>query len=56
VKAGELPIIKAQAYIKSYDDGIDVGRDLNTPVSDRYTSPYAFSGIINNVTIEYPEK
>jgi arylsulfatase len=55
-KVGETGIVKAQAYIKSYDDGIDVGRDLNTPVSDRYRIPYEFTGLINNVNIEYPEK
>jgi arylsulfatase A-like enzyme len=55
VKAGELPIAKYQSDLLAYNEGIDVGKDLNTPVSDRYTSPYEFRGILNSITIEYPK-
>jgi arylsulfatase A-like enzyme len=54
-KVGELPIAKYQADISAYDEGIDVGKDLNTPVSDRYTSPFEFTGTLNSVTIEYTD-
>ena len=36
-----------------YKDGIDVGADRNSPVTDRYKVPFAFTGKLNNVTIEY---
>ncbi|MDR2680121.1 MAG: sulfatase-like hydrolase/transferase [Tannerella sp.] len=34
-------------------DGTDVGRDLNHPVSDKYASPFPFTGKIKNVKIHY---
>jgi arylsulfatase A-like enzyme len=40
-------------YIAPYEDGVDVGQDLNSPVSDRYKSPFRFTGKINRITIEY---
>lgn len=55
VKAGERNILDSEAgYIASYtNDGTDVGEDLLTPVSDRYTSPFTFSGTLNKVVIEF---
>jgi len=52
-KVGEQPIRKNQASIASYDEGVDVGRDNNYPVSDKYKVPYAFTGKLNTVTIEF---
>lgn len=40
-------------YIASYQDAIDVGKDLNSPVSNRYRPPFAFTGRLNKITIEY---
>ncbi|HLA51812.1 MAG TPA: sulfatase-like hydrolase/transferase, partial [Flavitalea sp.] len=40
-------------YIASYKDGIDVGRDLNSPVSDRYKVPSEFTGDLKRVVVEY---
>lgn len=40
-------------YIASYKDGIDVGKDLNSPVSDRYKVPFAFDGRLKKITIIY---
>ena len=53
-KVGELPIKKYQASIATYDEGVDVGKDLNYPVSSKYKVPFAFTGKLNNVTIEFP--
>ena len=40
-------------YIAPYHDAIDVGKDLNSPVTNRYSSPFAFTGELNKVVIEY---
>lgn len=54
IKVAERPIVAGEArYIGCYIDAIDVGQDLSTPVSDRYTTPFKFTGKLNNVTIEY---
>lgn len=54
VKVGERNIVAGEArYIAAYKDGIDVGQDLNSPVSDRYKVPFAFNGKLENITIEY---
>ncbi len=54
VKVGERNILASEArYIAAYFDGIDVGQDLNSPVSDRYKVPFKFTGKLNNITIEY---
>ncbi|MFT3701292.1 MAG: arylsulfatase [Agriterribacter sp.] len=52
-KVGELPIKKYQASIAAYDEGIDVGNDFNTAVSSQYKVPFAFTGRLNTVTIQY---
>lgn len=53
-KVGERGIVKAEArYIAGYKDGIDVGADRNSPVSDRYKVPFAFNGALSKVEIEY---
>jgi arylsulfatase len=53
-KAGERDIVAAEGYIAIYKDGIDVGLDRNSPVSDRYRTPFAFTGKLNHITVEYP--
>ncbi|HVD97670.1 MAG TPA: arylsulfatase [Cytophagaceae bacterium] len=54
VKAGERPIVYAEAkYIASYKDGVDVGADLNSPVSDKYKVPFRYRGKFEDVIIEY---
>ncbi|HLP04963.1 MAG TPA: arylsulfatase [Paludibacter sp.] len=52
-KVAERDIIASEGYIAVYKDGIDVGSDRNSPVTDRYKVPFAFTGKLNNVTIEY---
>lgn len=49
---GTVPLKYGIAYF-AYDDGFDIGRDLQTPVSDRYRAPYAFTGNLDKVTIDY---
>lgn len=52
-KVGEQPIKKYQTDITAYDEGIDVGKDLNTPVSPEYKVPFAFTGKLEKIIIEY---
>jgi len=37
----------------AYDEGFDIGRDSNTPVSDTYKSPFTFNGKIEKITIDF---
>ncbi|HET6226085.1 MAG TPA: arylsulfatase [Bacteroidia bacterium] len=54
IKIDEHPVsIDEAKYIANYRDGIDVGQDLNSPVTDHYTSPFKFSGALKRVIIEY---
>lgn len=50
--AGEAPIATFGGY---YYETFDIGRDLGTPVSPSYTSPFAFSGKIDGVRIDLDE-
>ncbi|HVD97672.1 MAG TPA: arylsulfatase [Cytophagaceae bacterium] len=54
-KIAERAIPKGQATITAGNriDGTDVGRDLRTPVSDQYSSPFDFTGKLKKVTIQY---
>jgi arylsulfatase A-like enzyme len=53
-KVGERNILASEArYIANYKDGIDVGQDLNSPVTDRYKVPFAFTGKLNRIIIDY---
>lgn len=49
---GKVPLSLGVAYF-SYDEGFDVGRDLQTPVSESYKVPFAFTGKLKKVTIDY---
>lgn len=49
---GEVPLKFGVAYF-SYDEGFDVGRDLLTPVSEVYKAPFAFTGKLEKITIDY---
>lgn len=52
-KVGERKIVASEGRIGIYKDGIDVGADRNSPVSDQYKTPFNFTGKLNNITIEY---
>lgn len=49
---GEVPLKNNVAYF-AYDEGFDVGRDLQSPVNEAYQSPFAFSGNLEKITINY---
>ena len=54
VKVGERNIVASEAkYIANYKDGIDVGQDLNSPVTERYKVPFKYNGDLKRVIIEY---
>jgi len=54
VKAGERNILASEAkYIANYKDGLDVGQDTNSPVTEHYQSPFKFTGALERVIIEY---
>lgn len=50
-KVGEAQLPSAQ--FKDAWDGISVGKDDNTPVSAQYKSPYAFTGTLKKVNIDF---
>jgi len=39
-------------FTSSYSETLDVGKDLGTPVSRAYQSPFAFNGDIDTVTLD----
>jgi arylsulfatase len=41
-----------RASYSAIDDGVEVGKDSNTPVSDQYASPFPFTGKLSKVIIE----
>ena len=49
--AGETPIGGAPSF-NQYEETLDIGSDLGTPVSPDYTSPFRFTGTIEKVTVE----
>lgn len=50
-KVGELDIPRLWSARIALE-GLDVGRDIGTPASDDYTSPFNFTGTIHKVVIE----
>lgn len=52
VGEGRVPLKDGIAYF-AYDEGFDVGRDLQTPVAESYKAPFAFTGKLEKVTIDY---
>jgi arylsulfatase len=54
-KVGEREFTQAEARVSGLTgrDGTDVGRDLYNAVSDKYTSPFAFTGTLRKVNIDY---
>ncbi|WP_347989050.1 arylsulfatase [Methylomonas sp. AM2-LC] len=55
VAEGKIPLLPISGGIPyfAYDEGFDIGRDQQTPVSDTYQTPYSFTGNIEKVTIDY---
>jgi len=52
---GKVPLRRGAAYF-SYDEGFDVGRDLQTPVTEAYDAPFPFTGKLEKVTIDYAKE
>lgn len=46
------PAGEARCSFAGAGDTLDVGSDLVSPVSTKYTSPFAFTGKIDAVTID----
>ncbi|MDB5273988.1 MAG: sulfatase [Chitinophagaceae bacterium] len=54
VKVGERAILASEGkYIANYKDGVDVGQDTNSPVTEHYKSPFKFTGSLEKIIIEY---
>ena len=51
-KLGEARIPHTAPVTLAMNEGLDVGRDLGTPVVDRYQSPFTFAGKIQKVVVE----
>jgi arylsulfatase len=45
-------IDRTQPFAFSVDEGVDVGEDLGTPVSEEYQVPASFTGTIQKITVE----
>ncbi len=44
--------IRSGILYYTYDEGLDVGKDSNTPVDETYKVPFAFTGLLQKVIIE----
>ena len=51
-KVGEGRVERTAPVASVLAEGLDVGRDLGTPVLDRYQSPFAFAGKLSKVVVE----
>ncbi len=52
VKAGEVKVKRTLGGAVGTYEGIEVGRDIITPVTDKYATPFVYTGKINNVTLD----
>jgi len=51
--ASKQTVEGALKYIASFgSDGVSVGKDLNSPVTKRYTGPHPFTGVVKRVVVE----
>jgi arylsulfatase A-like enzyme len=46
--------VVTEGVMYSWEEGLEIGKDTHTPVSDRYTSPFQFNGTIDKVVMEVP--
>jgi arylsulfatase len=51
-KAAEARVERTIAFRMALDEGLDIGEDTGTPVSEEYKVPFRFGGRIEKVTIE----
>jgi arylsulfatase len=50
-EVGSGPIPRTVPYTAGLADSFDIGMDLSTPVSDKYETPFKFTGEIESVVI-----
>jgi arylsulfatase len=48
---GSGRVERTPPFAMSYGEGVDIGRDTATPVSEDYSTPFAFTGTLNKVTV-----
>ena len=48
---GETQVSGSPSF-NQYDETLDIGSDLGTPVSSEYASPFRFTGKIDKVTVD----
>jgi arylsulfatase len=44
--------VMIQPYRYSFEEGLEIGKDPQTPVSESYGSPFRFTGTIEKVVME----
>ena len=54
-EVGTGPIARTVPLTFGLSEGLTAGRDPSTPVSERYASPFSFSGKLKKVTLELKE-
>ncbi len=52
VKVGEGKIVRTVPIRNSISEGLEIGRDTATPVSENYQCPFVFSGTLKKVVVE----
>lgn len=49
--AGSAEVV-IQPYRYSFEEGLEIGKDPQTPVSESYESPFRFNGTLEKVVLE----
>jgi hypothetical protein len=49
---GQISITRTVPTRYSYDEGLEIGKDPQTPVTENYTSPFKFSGTLEKVVMD----
>jgi len=52
---GETSIAMTVPTRYSYDEGLEIGKDPQTPVNESYKSPFKFTGTLNKIVMEVTE-
>jgi arylsulfatase len=50
-EAGSIEVV-TQSAVYSFEEGLEVGRDPQTPVTDSYESPFEFNGTLEKVVLD----
>jgi hypothetical protein len=46
--------VMVEGWMYSIEEGLEIGMDSHTPVTDSYKSPFQFNGTIDKVVMDYP--